>query len=189
MAKSLIWLWNFFFLCGSLLYTYTAPGKIRYPEHIFLISAWKHMLWVLIRSASPCQVDSNEYPQHVFMQKWDKDFFLLLKKSAVSGAMYDIDCGYSLEPPRRGGSNEYPQSICPIYTCCHSYHLPHMCQLLWLSWMRVDWWWWGCGFAAAFATFFGCDWSWNIFYVLFCFPWFKKGSYSVSGRRMCTSIG
>ena len=23
----------------------------------------------------------------------------------------DIDCGYSLEPPRRGGSNEYPQSI------------------------------------------------------------------------------
>ena len=24
----------------------------------------------------------------------------------------NIDCGYSLEPPRRGGSNEYPQSIC-----------------------------------------------------------------------------
>ena len=22
----------------------------------------------------------------------------------------EIDCGYSLEPPRRGGSNEYPQS-------------------------------------------------------------------------------
>ena len=22
-----------------------------------------------------------------------------------------IDCGYSLEPPRRGGSNDYPQSI------------------------------------------------------------------------------
>ena len=22
-----------------------------------------------------------------------------------------IDCGYSLEPPHRGGSNEYPQSI------------------------------------------------------------------------------
>ena len=21
----------------------------------------------------------------------------------------NIDCGYSLEPPRRGGSNEYPQ--------------------------------------------------------------------------------
>ena len=23
-----------------------------------------------------------------------------------------IDCGHSLEPPRRGGSNEYPQSMC-----------------------------------------------------------------------------
>ena len=23
----------------------------------------------------------------------------------------NIDCGYSLEPPLRGGSNEYPQSI------------------------------------------------------------------------------
>ena len=23
----------------------------------------------------------------------------------------NIDCGYSLEPPRRGGSNEYPQSV------------------------------------------------------------------------------
>ena len=30
-------------------------------------------------------------------------FFLLLLK--------DIDCGYSLEPPRRGGSNEYPESM------------------------------------------------------------------------------
>ena len=28
-------------------------------------------------------------------------FFIFLLKS--------IDCGYSLEPPRRGGSNEYPQ--------------------------------------------------------------------------------
>ena len=24
----------------------------------------------------------------------------------------NIDCGYSLEPPRRDGSNEYPQSMC-----------------------------------------------------------------------------
>ena len=23
----------------------------------------------------------------------------------------NIDCGYSLEPPRRGGSNEYPKSV------------------------------------------------------------------------------
>ena len=28
---------------------------------------------------------------------------------SISGQ--NIDCGYSLEPPRRGGSNEYPQSM------------------------------------------------------------------------------
>ena len=26
-------------------------------------------------------------------------------------SVHNIDCGYSLEPPRRGGSNEYPQSM------------------------------------------------------------------------------
>ena len=30
-------------------------------------------------------------------------FFLIIAQS--------IDCGYSLEPPRRGGSDEYPQSM------------------------------------------------------------------------------
>ena len=30
-------------------------------------------------------------------------FFLFL--------LQNIDCGYSLEPPRRGGSNMYPQSM------------------------------------------------------------------------------
>ena len=24
---------------------------------------------------------------------------------------HNIDCGYTLEPPRRGGSNEYPQTM------------------------------------------------------------------------------
>ena len=29
----------------------------------------------------------------------------------------NIHCGYTLEPPRRGGSNEYPQSIgIPLHT-------------------------------------------------------------------------
>ena len=36
----------------------------------------------------------------------------------------NIDCGYSLEPPRRGGSNEYPQNrlgeavLTSIHTLC-----------------------------------------------------------------------
>ena len=30
--------------------------------------------------------------------------------SSFHTSAQNIDCGYSLEPPRRGGSNEYPQS-------------------------------------------------------------------------------
>ena len=33
------------------------------------------------------------------------------KKDIFHIPAQNIDCGYSLEPPRRGGSNEYPQSM------------------------------------------------------------------------------
>ena len=36
-------------------------------------------------------------------QKKFFDIFLIFAQN--------IDCGYTLEPPRRGGSNEYPQSM------------------------------------------------------------------------------
>ena len=47
-------------------------------------------------------------------------FFLFL--------LENIDCGYTLEPPRRGGSNVYPQSMFPsknkkgeaVLTCTHN---------------------------------------------------------------------
>ena len=32
-----------------------------------------------------------------------------IKNSIFRTSAQNIDCGYSLEPPRRGGSNEYPQ--------------------------------------------------------------------------------
>ena len=90
------------------------------------------MLWVLIRGAS------NEYPQHVFMENWRKlsrnyhqillpnkssDFSILCialdkalfptKKISIFFLFLDenISCGYSLEAPRRGTSNEYPQHM------------------------------------------------------------------------------
>ena len=58
-----------------------------------------------IRKTCPC----NEYPlePHFYIVKLGYGgvylFFLFL--------LQNIDCGYSLEPPRRGGSNEYPQSM------------------------------------------------------------------------------
>ena len=45
--------------------------------------------------------------------------FLVVKRENFTGNFFDIllifaqniDCGYTLEPPHRGGSNEYPQSM------------------------------------------------------------------------------
>ena len=40
-----------------------------------------------------------------------KENFHIKKSDIFHISAQNIDCGYSLEPPRRGGSNEYPQSM------------------------------------------------------------------------------
>ena len=42
--------------------------------------------------------------------------FRLKNSDILHISAQNIDCGYSLEPPRRGGSNEYPQSMFNEYT-------------------------------------------------------------------------
>ena len=64
-----------------------------------------HLCMVYIMKTSPC----NVYPRepHFYIAKLGYAgvhlFFLFL--------LQNIDCGYSLEPPHRGGSNVYPQSL------------------------------------------------------------------------------
>ena len=41
----------------------------------------------------------------------NKENFQIKKTDIFHISTQSIDCGYSLEPPRRGGSNEYPQSV------------------------------------------------------------------------------
>ena len=48
-----------------------------------------------ITKTCPCKIEN-------FHQK-NLDIFLIFAQN--------IDCGYTLEPPRRGGFNEYPQSM------------------------------------------------------------------------------
>ena len=40
-----------------------------------------------------------------------KENFQIKNSDIFHISAQNIDCGYSLEPPRRGGSNEYQQSI------------------------------------------------------------------------------
>ena len=40
-----------------------------------------------------------------------KENFQIINSDILRISSQNIDCGYSLEPPRRGGSNEYSQSM------------------------------------------------------------------------------
>ena len=49
-----------------------------------------------------------KYTENFTTKKWK---FSDKKSDIFHISTQNIDCGYSLEPPRRGGSNEYPQSM------------------------------------------------------------------------------
>ena len=50
-----------------------------------------------------------KYTENFTPKKWQ--FFQIKNSDIFHISAQNIDCGYSLEPPRRGGSNEYPQSM------------------------------------------------------------------------------
>ena len=49
-----------------------------------------------------------KYTENFTTKKWN---FSDKNSDIFHISAQNIDCGYSLEPPRRGGSNEYPQSM------------------------------------------------------------------------------
>ena len=57
-----------------------------------------------ITKKTPIQIYRKFYPKKIenFQIKNSDNFHI---------SAQNIGCGYSLEPPRRGGSNEYPQSM------------------------------------------------------------------------------
>ena len=80
--------------------------------HVFVKNMATH-LWRQLHKASTCIDITKTRPcnkQRFFLalkienfQLKNVDIFLIFAQN--------IDCGYSLEPPRRGGSIEYPQSM------------------------------------------------------------------------------
>ena len=58
----------------------------------------------------------SESPEHITKTRLFKytpktENFQIKNSDIFHISAQNIDCGYSLEPPRRGGSNEYPQSM------------------------------------------------------------------------------
>ena len=85
-----------------ILFFYKCKLNQQYSINFFYIKLYTI---IPIRKTCPC----NIYPliPHFYIAKLGFAgvylFFLFL--------LQNIDCGYSLEPPRRGGSNVYPQSM------------------------------------------------------------------------------
>ena len=61
-------------------------------------------------------VDKNPLRKHAYSNILKilppkNEHFQIKKSDIFHISVQNIDCEYSLEPPQRGGSNEYPQSM------------------------------------------------------------------------------
>ena len=71
------------------------PSRKRIQLQIFLVSHYENLPMQYTEIFLALKIE------HFQLKK--NDIFLIFAQN--------IDCGYTLEPPRRGGSNEYPQSV------------------------------------------------------------------------------
>ena len=78
-----------------------------------------------------CSFHYENKPIQIYTENFTiKNWNILDKKSNIFHiSAQNIDCGYSLEPPRRGGSNEYQQSMFlsrnkknNVYPCKRQFH-------------------------------------------------------------------
>ena len=56
-----------------------------------------------------CPLRKHDYSNILKISPPKTENFQIKKSEIFLTSAQNIDCGYSLEPPRRGGSNEYPQ--------------------------------------------------------------------------------
>ena len=81
-----------------LLINHTSVFQVRYWYNEYFTPCFKTI-------TKTCLFKYNEN----FTSKTEK--FQIKKSDIFLISAQNIDCGYSLEPPRRGGSNGYPQSM------------------------------------------------------------------------------
>ena len=90
-------------------------GSNEYPQSMFLsrnkktnVCPWKPLFYY---------TKVGFHYENLPIQIYWKFYHWKIKKNQIKSSdnflipAQNIDCGYSLEPPRRGGSNEYPQSM------------------------------------------------------------------------------
>ena len=86
----------------ATFYSIIIIGNPTYPTYLFLSDMFPK---------TPTPLQKHAY-SNVLKILPPKNENLLMKNSDIFRiSAQNIDCGYSLELPRRGGSNEYPQSM------------------------------------------------------------------------------
>ena len=65
----------------------------------------------LTKRAEEKSLRKHAYPNILKILPPKNENFRMKNSDIFHISAQNIDCRYSLEPPRRGGSNEYPQSI------------------------------------------------------------------------------
>ena len=91
------------FICGvCFVITCSSSNLFWMPEKTMLPDCG--IFWVFYCENTPIQI----YIEKFTTKNWK---FSDKKSDCLNISAQKIDCGYSLEPPRRGGSNEYPQSM------------------------------------------------------------------------------
>ena len=94
-----------------LVYSKSTRGRCQKVEKLHYFD-----FMFIIRKHAYSNIQKISPPKTKTIQTKNSDIF--------HSSAQNIDCGYSLEPPRRGGSNEYPQSMFPsknkknnVYPC------------------------------------------------------------------------
>ena len=101
----------------------TSTRDIRQKTPLRSAPRWAHTNWDALsenvssgiygqwRPRSACTVRNTSI--QIYWKFYDQKMAIFqIKNSDIFHiSAQNIDCGYSLEPPRRGGSNEYPQSM------------------------------------------------------------------------------
>ena len=79
-------------------------------QGIYYWAIFFRIVWLAEKSTD--RITKTAYSNLLKILQSKTDIFQIKKKFwYFSISSQNIDYGYSLEPPRRGGSNEYPQSM------------------------------------------------------------------------------
>ena len=83
--------------------------RVNFVVSVFYIATTSKTIWFSLNIIGSLRKLAHAINRDFLALKFENfqlknfDIFLIFAQN--------IDCGYTLEPPRRGGSNEYPQSM------------------------------------------------------------------------------